>query len=272
MSESLWYKDAVIYELHVKAFCDSERRRHRRLPGPHRASSTTSKTWASTASGCCPCTRRRCATTATTSPTTAPSTRSYGTLDDFRGVPRRRARARASASSPSWCSTTPPTSTRGSRRRAARATARGATTTSGATPTTATAACASSSSTPRRSNWAWDPVSKPYYWHRFFSHQPDLNYDNPAVREEIWQVMQFWLEHGRRRLPRGRRALPGRARRHDLREPARDPRGDPRSCARAHRRRVPGPDAAGRGQHVARGRAARTSATATSSTWRSTSR
>jgi maltose alpha-D-glucosyltransferase/alpha-amylase len=46
------------------------------------------------------------------------------------------------------------------------------------------------------SNWAWDPVSKAYYWHRFFSHQPDLNYDNPAVREEIWQAMRFWLELG----------------------------------------------------------------------------
>ena len=46
------------------------------------------------------------------------------------------------------------------------------------------------------SNWAWDPISKAYYWHRFFSHQPDLNYDNPAVREEMWNVMKFWLELG----------------------------------------------------------------------------
>jgi maltose alpha-D-glucosyltransferase/alpha-amylase len=46
------------------------------------------------------------------------------------------------------------------------------------------------------SNWAWDPVSKAYYWHRFFSHQPDLNYDNPAVREAMWNVMKFWLELG----------------------------------------------------------------------------
>jgi maltose alpha-D-glucosyltransferase/alpha-amylase len=46
------------------------------------------------------------------------------------------------------------------------------------------------------SNWAWDPVSKSYYWHRFFSHQPDLNYDNPAVREAIWEVMKFWLDIG----------------------------------------------------------------------------
>jgi maltose alpha-D-glucosyltransferase/alpha-amylase len=47
-----------------------------------------------------------------------------------------------------------------------------------------------------RSNWAWDPVSKSYYWHRFFSHQPDLNYDNPAVRDEMWRVMKFWLDIG----------------------------------------------------------------------------
>jgi len=46
------------------------------------------------------------------------------------------------------------------------------------------------------SNWAWDPVSKQYYWHRFFSHQPDLNYDNPAVRAEMWEVMKFWLDMG----------------------------------------------------------------------------
>jgi len=46
------------------------------------------------------------------------------------------------------------------------------------------------------SNWAWDPISKSYYWHRFFGHQPDLNYDNPAVQEEMWQVMKFWLELG----------------------------------------------------------------------------
>jgi len=47
-----------------------------------------------------------------------------------------------------------------------------------------------------KSNWAWDPISKSFYWHRFFSHQPDLNYDNPEVREQMWQVMKFWLEMG----------------------------------------------------------------------------
>jgi maltose alpha-D-glucosyltransferase / alpha-amylase len=46
------------------------------------------------------------------------------------------------------------------------------------------------------SNWAWDPISKSYYWHRFFSHQPDLNFDNPAVFETVWEVMKFWLDLG----------------------------------------------------------------------------
>jgi len=46
------------------------------------------------------------------------------------------------------------------------------------------------------SNWAWDPVSKSYYWHRFFNHQPDLNWDNPVVFEEMWKVMKFWLDIG----------------------------------------------------------------------------
>ncbi len=47
-----------------------------------------------------------------------------------------------------------------------------------------------------RSNWTWDPVAKAYYWHRFFSHQPDLNYDNPVVQEAILKVIGFWLDRG----------------------------------------------------------------------------
>ena len=47
-----------------------------------------------------------------------------------------------------------------------------------------------------RSNWAWDPLAKQFYWHRFFSHQPDLNYDNPRVIEEILRVMRHWLDMG----------------------------------------------------------------------------
>ncbi|MBP1623288.1 MAG: alpha amylase, catalytic subdomain, partial [Acidobacteria bacterium] len=46
------------------------------------------------------------------------------------------------------------------------------------------------------SNWTWDNTAKSYYWHRFYSHQPDLNYDNPAVRRAMFQVVDFWLELG----------------------------------------------------------------------------
>jgi maltose alpha-D-glucosyltransferase / alpha-amylase len=46
------------------------------------------------------------------------------------------------------------------------------------------------------SNWAWDPVAKAYYWHRFYSHQPDLNFDNPAVHEVVEKVCDFWLAMG----------------------------------------------------------------------------
>src|ERR1700728_912181 len=47
-----------------------------------------------------------------------------------------------------------------------------------------------------RSNWTWDPVASQFYWHRFFSHQPDLNYDNPKVVEEVLKVMRYWLDIG----------------------------------------------------------------------------
>ena len=47
-----------------------------------------------------------------------------------------------------------------------------------------------------RSNWTWDPVANAYYWHRFFHHQPDLNYDNPAVLQEVLRIIDFWAELG----------------------------------------------------------------------------
>ncbi len=46
------------------------------------------------------------------------------------------------------------------------------------------------------SNWTWDPVAGQFFWHRFFSHQPDLNFDNPAVREAVIDAMHFWLDMG----------------------------------------------------------------------------
>jgi maltose alpha-D-glucosyltransferase / alpha-amylase len=46
------------------------------------------------------------------------------------------------------------------------------------------------------SNWAWDPLAKAYYWHRFYSHQPDLNFDNPRVMREVLNALHFWLKMG----------------------------------------------------------------------------
>ena len=47
-----------------------------------------------------------------------------------------------------------------------------------------------------KSNWAWDPLAQAYYWHRFYSHQPDLNFDNPRVFRAVADVMRFWLDLG----------------------------------------------------------------------------
>lgn len=47
-----------------------------------------------------------------------------------------------------------------------------------------------------KSNWTWDPLRRAYYWHRFFYHQPDLNYDNPAVQQAMLDIVRFWLDQG----------------------------------------------------------------------------
>lgn len=46
------------------------------------------------------------------------------------------------------------------------------------------------------SNWTWDPVAQQYYWHRFFHHQPDLNFDNPAVQQEVFNILEYWCQMG----------------------------------------------------------------------------
>src|SRR5690606_33692705 len=46
------------------------------------------------------------------------------------------------------------------------------------------------------SNWSWDPVARAYYWHRFFSHQPDLNFDSPHVFKAVTNTMRFWFDAG----------------------------------------------------------------------------
>lgn len=46
------------------------------------------------------------------------------------------------------------------------------------------------------SNWTWDPIAKAYYWHRFYAHQPDLNFENPKVQAEMLRVIDFWMKMG----------------------------------------------------------------------------
>ena len=75
------------------------------------------------------------------------------------------------------------------------------------------------------SNWTWDEVAGQYFWHRFFSHQPDLNFDNPAVREAVFGIMEFWLDQGVDGFRLDAIPYLDRTRRHRQREPARDPRG-----------------------------------------------
>ena len=108
------------------------------------------------------------------------------------------------------------------------------------------------------SNWTFDPVRKQYFWHRFFSHQPDLNFDNPAVQDAIARRAAVLARPGHRRVPAGRRALPVRAGGHQRREPAGDPRV-PQADPQGGRQRLPRPGAAVRGQPVAgrRGRVLR---------------
>ena len=75
-----------------------------------------------------------------------------------------------------------------------------------------------------KSNWTWDETAKAYYWHRFFSHQPDLNYDNPLVMEEVLKAMRFWLDMGVDGLRMDAIPYLVRARWNLVRKPARDAR------------------------------------------------
>ena len=105
-----------------------------------------------------------------------------------------------------------------------------------------------------KSNWTWDPVAKAYYWHRFFSHQPDLNFDNPRCSKAVFRVMRFWLDMGVDgfRLD----AIPYLVEREGTNnENLPETHAVHQAAARGDRRELPEPLPAGRGEPVARGRA-----------------
>ncbi len=83
-----------------------------------------------------------------------------------------------------------------------------------------------------KSNWTWDPEAGQFYWHRFFSHQPDLNFDNPRVVNAMVQVMKRWLDTGVDGFRTRCHPLSVRARRHQQRKPARDARRHPAAARR----------------------------------------
>ena len=85
------------------------------------------------------------------------------------------------------------------------------------------------------SNWTWDPCAAQYYWHRFFPHQPDLNYDNPEVQEAMLDVLRFWLDLGLDGFRLDAVPYLYERGRDELREPARDARV-PEARARRDRR------------------------------------
>ena len=124
----------------------------------------------------------------------------YGTMEDFQAFLRCGARTgtagddRAGDEShlrpASLVSTRPPGAARDRRN---------AITTSGATPIRSTRDARIIFTDTEKSNWTWDPVAQAYFWHRFFSHQPDLNFDNPKVVEEMLNVMRLLAGPGRGR-------------------------------------------------------------------------
>ena len=195
--------------------------------------------------------RRRCATAATTSPTSSTIHPDYGTVEDFRvrrgGPPARDARDRRPRHEPHL--ERPPLVPGGALE-----------------PDSPKRDWYVWSDTDDRypdariifidtepSNWTWDPVAGQYYWHRFFSHQPDLNYDNPEVQEAMLNVLRFWLDLGIDgfRLD----AVPYLYEREGTNgENLPETHAYLQARARRGRRALPGPRAARRGEPVAGGR------------------
>ena len=122
-----------------------------------------------------------------------------------------------------------------------------------------------------RSNWTWDTEAGAYYWHRFYSHQPDLNFDNPTVQKATFAALDFWLRMGVDGLRLD--AVPYLYEREGTScENLPETHDFLKELRRRLDAQVPQPDAAGGGEPVAGGRGRLLRRTATNATWRSTSR
>ena len=249
-----WYKDAIIYQLHIKAFFDANDDGIGDFRGPRREARLRQGPRASTRSGCCRSTRRRCAMTDTTSPTTATCIRRTERAPTSSSSSARRTAA-SCASSPS--SSINHTSDQHPWFQAARHAPKGSSKRNyyvWSDDPNKYAGTRIIFTDTEKSNWTWDDVAKAYYWHRFFSHQPDLNFDNPQVLKALFRVMRFWLDMGVDgfRLD----AIPYLCEREGTNnENLPETHAVLQPAARAGRRALPERAAAGRGEPMARGRA-----------------
>ena len=194
-SDPLWYKDAVIYELHVRAFCDSDG------DGIGDFAGLTSKLdylqdLGITAIWILPFYPSPLRDDGYDIADYTEVNPSYGTLNDVRTFIREAHRRGMRVINELVCNHTSDQHPWFQRARRAK-------------PGSAARDFYVWSDTPTKykdtriiftdtetSNWTWDPVAGAYYWHRFYSHQPDLNFENPAVHKALFKAMAFWLDLG----------------------------------------------------------------------------
>ena len=195
-ADPLWYKDAIIYELHVRAFADSNNDGIGDFPG------LMSQTRLP------PGARRHLPLAPALLPL-APARRRLRHLQLCRrqpilrlhqrlqAVPRRRPQTQHAgddrARHQSHQRPAPVVQSRAPCTLPARPSA---TCTSGPKPIRLYQGVRIIFTDTEKSNWTWDDTAKAFYWHRFFSHQPDLNFDNPRVMQEVLTAMRFWLDMG----------------------------------------------------------------------------
>ena len=179
-SDELWFKDAIIYQLHVKAFADSNN------DGIGDFAGLTEKLdylqeLGVTAFGCCRSIPRPAATTATTFPIIGSINPDFGTMQDFRRFMQEAKRRKLRVITELVINHTSDQHPWFKRARRSRPGSDARNWYVWSDTDQRYAGTRIIFTDTEKSNWTWDAEAQAYYWHRFFSHQPDLNFDNPRV-------------------------------------------------------------------------------------------